>query len=498
MDPESWMQVQVSQMAFVIAQISIGTPPQALRCLLDSGSTDLWVPSKRCATCTSEHVFHADQSSTFIPDVVSTAAGLVPIALQLSYGSGTVVGYSVRDTLNFASEHVANQSFIIVESAALPPTASWDGICGLGWALLSQLPGKPLYKSLQDIGRRALFTIVPQSRTSAELVVGDFPTSKVKEGTQTWVAAEPMMQGSDQRGFWITTGGVAVHRQEPRTARFLIDTGTNQVLMVPLQLYGSLVRSLIPAQDFDSLCSIDDGAAGQVICDCRIQESASDYPPLRIHIGEKVFSIPVADLFDPLPYQFGSLCFFQIQPNMLNIEDASQPLLPLFGAGWGAGIGQEVEQAGLDGMLPDLQGLLEGLSDDEAKRRTRKRQLQFRDAGGDLWILGSVFLRRVVVSFDFDLAKIGFGEPTSFDSSRPVSITGLLSDFPRIVPGTSPLMALLGNVASLPDFLILISALVAIGLSCGLLLIFLLRRRSASAGHEALVSDEESASGEVE
>merc|ERR1740123_2556534 len=37
----------------LVAQISVGTPPQALSVLLDSGSSDMWIPSKHCRSCTT-------------------------------------------------------------------------------------------------------------------------------------------------------------------------------------------------------------------------------------------------------------------------------------------------------------------------------------------------------------------------------------------------------------------------------------------------------------
>jgi len=120
-------QISISRNHAFVTTISVGTPPQELRCLLDSGSTDLWVPSKRCKSCHNERYFHADQSSTFAPKMRQTVMGTIPKPVTLSYGSGEISGFDVQDTVKFGSVALKNQTFIIVEDAALPPGRDWAG-----------------------------------------------------------------------------------------------------------------------------------------------------------------------------------------------------------------------------------------------------------------------------------------------------------------------------------------------------------------------------------
>eukprot|EP00931_Biecheleriopsis_adriatica_P105544 TRINITY_DN8010_c0_g1_i1.p1 TRINITY_DN8010_c0_g1~~TRINITY_DN8010_c0_g1_i1.p1 ORF type:complete len:680 (+),score=129.12 TRINITY_DN8010_c0_g1_i1:50-2041(+) len=318
----------------LVAPISIGTPPQQMRCLLDTGSSDLWVPSKRCRTCSGDNLFHADRSSTFSPDLVQTTQGKRPVATKVSYGSGDIVGYKVQDTLHFGGVEIKNQSFIIVEDAALPNDRSWDGICGLGWKGLSEL-GNPLYERMRQQGRQAIFAFVPTTEASAQLVLGEVPEASIKPGTLVWARAESL-SGSGERSFWVTTGGIAVHLRKPREARFLVDTGTNQVLMAPYSKYMSIMRSVLPSKEFNDLCGMDHGV---VFCDCSISQAAAGFPPLRIYLAGRAFELPVSEMFTQISERSGTgaNCMLAVQPHHMEVGgvDSGIPLPLPFGGGLG-------------------------------------------------------------------------------------------------------------------------------------------------------------------
>lgn len=341
--------LSISRRHALIASISLGTPPQQMRCLLDTGSSDLWVPSKRCRSCDNERLFHADRSSTFAPELVQTAEGPRPKAVHIGYGSGDIVGYKVHDTFSMGDTIIKNQSFIIVEDAALPSSRAWDGICGLGWKGLSTL-GKPAYERMQEQGHRALFAFVPTSDSSARLVMGQVPEALIKPGTLAWAKAEtvsgrPMGRDGSQRSFWMASGGIAVTRKEPRKARFLVDTGTNQVLLAPARQYLNIMRSILPAKKFDELCDVDRMEENAVFCDCSIVESAVDLPPLRIYLGGRAFELPVSEMFMKMPTRSADkrVCMLEIQPNNM-----------VLGGGPDPEASSPVPMAGLDGILGGL------------------------------------------------------------------------------------------------------------------------------------------------
>lgn len=313
------MSVKVDRSHAFVATIALGTPPQQLKCLVDTGSADLWVPSKRCGNCGGQHHFFADTSSTFAPKYYETVKGPRPKIYQVTYGSGMVTGFGVQDTFSFGSWKVKNQSFIIVEDQDLPPSMPWDGIFGLGWNGISKV-GKPVYQRLQEAGHPAIFALVPTRKGEATLVLGVVPEAEIKPGTLVWVKSEdlqlPRQQGENERNFWVVSGGIAITRDHATSAKFVVDTGTNQMLLVPSRLFPSFIRSLLPAESFERHCGMDISMGNLIICDCAVGESGK-LPPLRLYLGERQFEVPIAELFTKVKARDtgGPLCLLQVQPN---------------------------------------------------------------------------------------------------------------------------------------------------------------------------------------
>merc|ERR1719343_959867 len=185
------MTTWVTKQKALVTEVELGTPPQKMKCLVDTGSSDLWLPSKRCDRCNNQNHFDADASGTFSPQMVPTPQGERPEQAQIHYGSGAVAGFHVQDTLHFGAAVVKNQSFIIVEDAALPPRREWDGICGLGWRRLAQVQ-KPLYQMLQEQGEKAVFAMVPSGDGTSYMTVGELPEDAYKPDTLVWLEAETM------------------------------------------------------------------------------------------------------------------------------------------------------------------------------------------------------------------------------------------------------------------------------------------------------------------
>jgi len=433
--------------------------------------------------CNTRNHFNADASSTFQVQMVNTQWGERPRAVKISYGSGQVVGYSVRDTVQLGSMQLAGQSFIIVEDAALPPGRNWDGICGFGWSGVAQV--RPtMYESVQQQHGRALFTMVPSNgawsfpfingQSQAHMLVGETPQEAVMPNTLVWVGAEPFQPSSNsERTFWVVSGGVEINNPQPTPTRFIVDTGTNQVLLVPQPHYEAFIQSLIPSNLFQNRCGNDPRVG--IVCDCSIM-GVPGLRPLQIYLGGRPFTLPVSKMFQKGgDTNGGELCLLTIQPNYIHPSSTSgigDLLGGLLGGLFGPanGMQSQVQTEGSssigskavltnsiaeelpplpfkmpssagrlrgahEAVVEDVTEIIEGaickathvISHGEMVQRgvsqcigSQKRRLQMLlpwPFGGsqtqpeEPWMIGGMFLEHFVAVFDFDNARLGIGEP---------------------------------------------------------------------------------------
>lgn len=152
-----------------MAQIGVGTPPQTITVLIDTGSGDLWIPSHNCRLCVStarqdNHFFNAASSTTLqvaVQDDRSGAKGTVkgaapkpegatPKEIGLEYASGQVRGVLVRDVFTIGNFHIEGQGFLLAEETHLTPsTHPWDGILGLAFPQLAKT-GQPFATKIKE------------------------------------------------------------------------------------------------------------------------------------------------------------------------------------------------------------------------------------------------------------------------------------------------------------------------------------------------------------
>ena len=86
-------------------EIGIGTPPQPFGVVFDTGSSNLWVPSKECRlspACYLHKYFDSDKSSSYVTDGRK---------FNITYGSGAVSGYIGEDTVTVASTQAKAAKF---------------------------------------------------------------------------------------------------------------------------------------------------------------------------------------------------------------------------------------------------------------------------------------------------------------------------------------------------------------------------------------------------
>lgn len=107
-------------------EVEIGTPPQKFTVIYDSGSSNLWVPSKACDNCRKEgDLYNSAASSTFAKNGQS---------FSLQYGTGSCNGFLSTDKVSIGGAEITGFDFgeVTHEAADVFGSAPFDGILGMG------------------------------------------------------------------------------------------------------------------------------------------------------------------------------------------------------------------------------------------------------------------------------------------------------------------------------------------------------------------------------
>ncbi|XP_076883783.1 aspartic proteinase oryzasin-1-like [Bidens hawaiensis] len=129
-------------------EVSIGSPPQTFTVIFDTGSSNLWVPSSKCIfsiACYFHNRFKGTKSSTY---------SKIGDQLQINYGSGSISGFSSKDTVQVGDISVVDQDFIEVtkEGSLSFIIGKFDGILGLGFKEISVGGLQPVWYNMVEQG----------------------------------------------------------------------------------------------------------------------------------------------------------------------------------------------------------------------------------------------------------------------------------------------------------------------------------------------------------
>ncbi|XP_062975191.1 pepsin B-like [Elgaria multicarinata webbii] len=228
---------------FYFGEISIGTPPQNFRVLMDTGSANLWVPSVYCNTeaCVNHNKFNPRASSTYSNNGQT---------FTLSYGSGSLTVMLGYDTVQVQNIVVRNQEFGLSENEPSNPFyyASFDGILGMSYpaSYVGHVGGDTVMQ--QMLRQRQLsepifsfyFSRQPTVQYGGELIFGGID-NKLFSGQITWapvtheaywqIAVDEFVINNQATG-WCSSGCQAI-----------VDTGTYQ-LAVPGQYLKSFLMNV--------------------------------------------------------------------------------------------------------------------------------------------------------------------------------------------------------------------------------------------------------------
>jgi len=220
--------------------ITIGTPGQEFGVVFDTGSSNLWVPSKECrlsAACYLHHLFDNAKSSTYKNNGTK---------FNITYGSGAVVGYLGVDNVGVGG--LTAKSALFGQVTKLEGisfiAAKFDGILGMAWPSIS-VDGCPLifdllYQQKQVDGNSFSFYLTK--------VAGMNGSALVLGGVNTNYASGPFKYYPlKSKNYWLLDMADIVFNgtsYKPATGDLLaiIDTGTS-VLAGPQKIVDQMTKA---------------------------------------------------------------------------------------------------------------------------------------------------------------------------------------------------------------------------------------------------------------
>lgn len=129
-----------------VGVVGVGTPPQPLKFIFDTGSANMWVYSKECTTdiCLGDHRERYDHG-------VSSSWRKNGTGLMIRYGSGSIEGFLSYETMDFGnSKIITNQMFgeVVMTTGRAFQWGKYDGIVGLAFPKLAIDGATPPFDSL--------------------------------------------------------------------------------------------------------------------------------------------------------------------------------------------------------------------------------------------------------------------------------------------------------------------------------------------------------------
>lgn len=230
-----------------VGNIKIGTPPQDIKVIFDTGSSNFWVTSNRCKDegCLIQKSFASNNSATY---------KVLNDRVEVEFGSGTIEGSFCIDDVTVGPITVHNQEFgeIEKEEGEIFKKLKFAGILGLSFPKLSNLKFVPFFDNVISgniIAKNWFSFYLNDMSEGSELIFG-VPDNKYYIGNINWI------QVSDP-GYWQISMNDVYINDKPLNAcngekcKLVIDTGTS-IITAPSNYVYEIIKN-IPFSNCDEI-----------------------------------------------------------------------------------------------------------------------------------------------------------------------------------------------------------------------------------------------------
>mmetsp|Transcript_24717 Transcript_24717/g.38218 ORF Transcript_24717/g.38218 Transcript_24717/m.38218 type:complete len:411 (+) Transcript_24717:50-1282(+) len=236
--------------------VKIGTPGKEFRVIFDTGSSNLWVPVVGCSHCgipiiAPKAKYDQSKSSTYENDGA---------AFDITYGSGSVSGEFVVDTVDVAGIMVEDQRLGAIKDAGglgMGYTlGKFDGILGLGFTSISIDGATTVLENAvkADLLDEPVFAFYLGDNADGELTIGGTDESKYE--------GELRMVDLTAATYWqIALDGISLSdgQSVAKDTSAIVDSGTS-LITGPTAEIEKLAQQVGATKNFMGEYTIDCGA----------------------------------------------------------------------------------------------------------------------------------------------------------------------------------------------------------------------------------------------
>jgi phytepsin len=390
--------------------ITIGNPEQSFLVLFDTGSSNLWVPSKDCPLwdigCDLHARYDHSKSNAYTPNGED---------FEIQYGSGACSGYLSADDMHIGGLKVKQQTFAEVtsEPALTFIAAAFDGVLGLAFDSISVDHVTPVWYNLlnQSLVSEPVFAFWlnrdPNSKpgNGGELVLGGVDTNHYT-GDIHYVPVT-------NQSYWeFVADSISIgSKNYCKNCKAIADTGTS-LIAGPTSIITQINKDIGATGVFAGECQqivdqngpeiidwLNSGVSPQEVCEamqvcpgafCAPCETLMYY--VELVLKDNATDQEVIELLE-------QLCNFIPSPNGESTVDCAKvPTLPNINIVLG---GKSFILTPKDYIIPITSG-------GETLCLSGFIGLDIRPPYGPLWILGDVFIGPYYTVFDYGKRQVGF------------------------------------------------------------------------------------------